>query len=223
MADYTADLRGLIRGLSPEETLGAEWTERLPRAGSFGRHTLLEFAFIPIGTGALVNGDWVTGIIAVPRTEIWEVFAIGLEVQSDVDAIFSSVRVALESPPVAKWVRPAEEWREPPGAFLAGWESLAITRPKFFRDTKSFSTYDEASETDPGSGIRRRILYSRSIIKASMQLQTACEVAVFTLVIDCVRYPSTERLLEMLDAGEVTERELFANLALRFPSPPEAS
>lgn len=218
MAVHTFDLRGVIGDRRPEDTLADEWSERLPRADRFGVHTLLVYGFITTGSPLVVAaGDSIVGIVGVPKSEVWELFSVTQQLRAVAPDTFNAVVTSIGEPPAANWgLAGVQKWS------IAGWRDLPITRPKSFSGSNSFDTYDEASETDPGAGLRRRILYSRSALKPSMTIEGAETINIWNLILDCVRYPSTERLVEMLDKGEVTERELFSALALRYPSPAEA-
>lgn len=222
MAVYTYDLRGVIGDLRPEETLGDKWTDSLPKTARFGVHTILSYGFIRgAAPQAVLTGDSIIGKIPIPTSEIWELFSIGIQITTAGNATFNEVGASLIAPPRAAWGPTNPRWVDIPGDSWG--RSLMITRPKNFVATTSIYSVDEASDVTPGSGLRRRILYSGSGLKISAEVALNASVTTWQLDVDCVRYPSSRRLLEMLDLGEVTERELFASLALRFPSPPEAS
>lgn len=221
MAVYTFDLRGAIGDRRPEETLAEDWKQTLPRTDRFGVHTHLEYSFIPEPSPqAVLSGDVMVGVVAVPKSEIWEIFSLAQNVVASATGTFSQVRIGVELPEIAQWN--ITQWRLKGQVPVYARPLRVLTHPKNFADASTFLAYDEASEVQPLSGIRARILYSRSILQARFDVGTDLTISEWYLTLDCVRYPSNERLLEMLDSGEITQRELFAALALRFPSPAEA-
>ena len=216
MALYTFDLRGRIGDRRPEETLEAQWKDKLPKTDRFGVHTYLIYNFVPIAGQAVLVGDKLVGLVKVPKSEMWEVFSVGQVIEPSIAGDFSAMQVALASPPGAFWSATANIWTESTGV------DRVITRPRHFIGTDAPETFDEASETFPDSGLRTRILYSESILKASVAVNTDLTIGGWLLRIDCVRYPSNAELLRRLDAHDISRNELLAALALRFPSPAEA-
>lgn len=218
MAIYTFDLRGAIGDHRPEETLGEKWKAELPKADRFGVHTILQYEFLRSPTTqAVVSGDSLSGIIGVPKDEVWELFSLGQVLTLSAAATLSQVKASIATPPVARWEIQTGRW------VIGSHPDLPITRPKNYAGSTSVEASDEASDITPGSGLRKRLLYSQSALKASMDCGNSITVLLWLITLDVVRYPSNERLLAMLDSGEITRSELLADLALRYPSPPEAS
>lgn len=223
MATYTVDLRGLIHDTTPEDVLDDVWRDEIPHADRFGVQSVLEYRFMdsPGNTQAVVDGDRIEGIFNVPRKELWEVFAVEQQLIAETAAgVYNQIGLNV-------WPHYAEFSAQAGADF---WKDKAprvdaypVTQLAHFEGTSDWSTRDEASEAIPEAGLRKRIFYPGQRLIARMDMGAAVTVNRWLARVTCVRYPSTARLFAMLEGREISERELFAALALRFPSPPEAS
>ncbi len=225
MATYTFDLRGRIEDKPPEKSLSGEpalrWFTAMPKADRFGIHSALEYRFISISDGganqAVLAADITRGLFKVPLSELWEVFAIEQYVTATGAAgVFTKVEVNLVLPKVF-WDPAANRWS---GYLQSMTEPL--TRPRALAGGSVFLVRDEANETDPDSGLRKRILYPGTELQANIDHGAGETLTHWFVRLDLVRYPSNKRLQEMIDKGEVERSELFAMLAHRAPSPAES-
>lgn len=218
MAVYTFDLRGPIQGRTPEDYLKLNWDSDVPKADRFGVHSVSIYEFItPGATRAVVNGDVLLGLFEVPTSEVWEIFSIEQWMTAEAaTGIYNNVRVAYR-PATARWsVAGNDQW------LVDAVNDAPLTRYAHFLGTDEWETHDEASETLPDAGLRKRILYPKTTLVARVEHGAGVTVDAWRVRIDAVRYPSTARLLAGLARGEIARDELFAALAHRFPSPAEA-
>lgn len=218
MAVHTIDLRGDIKGQTPEETLQLDWQSDVPRTDRLGVHATSIYEFItPAATLGISSGDVLRGLFEVPSSEVWEIFSIKQSLgATSTTGVYNNVRTGY-LPNVARWsVSGNSEW-------LADALSAALlTRPVHFSGTDEWLTHDEASESIPEAGLRKRILYPKTVIEARMNHAANVTIESWRILIDMVRYPSNAKLLSMLEANELTRDEMLAALALRFASPAEA-